>query len=368
MKGAAPYRTAFLLSVMDRFLRLIFSTGTPNPKKAFLHSELDPSAHLPAMVHVLTPPPTEASRHEIVWLAGPRLIGLLFNWGLLGVLTTQIYIYHVNFPRDKRRLKALVYGIYLLDWAQTCSATYDAFRWFVYDWGDIPALFLRYSGFFNVPLLSSVIGAIVQASPPGVELTIFYGWRIWIFSRSKVMFVIVFILAVVQLGGGIATAYYMFIDASETSRAAHTIHSVGVRLGGSALVDIVISVSMTYYLLRCRAQALEHTTNAVTRLVRLTIETGTITVFAATLDLVFYLTEKNGLHQVSGVTLSKLYSNTLMVLFNNRLVELRTRDTISGENAALAFRPGRSKTETMDTGDFQTITVKVDKESFNSID
>lgn len=133
--------------------------------------------------------------------AGPRLIGLLFNWGLLGVLTTQVdnspqtknrivltchykvYIYHINFPKDRRILKLLgiispplyvlilllkeslsVYVVYLLDWAQTCSATYDAFQWFVYGWGVVPTLFLRFTGFLNVPLLSSIIGALVQAS------------------------------------------------------------------------------------------------------------------------------------------------------------------------------------------------------------
>jgi len=39
--------------------------------------------------------------------AGPRLLGLLFNWGLLGLLTTQVYVYFLNFPNDRRFMKAL---------------------------------------------------------------------------------------------------------------------------------------------------------------------------------------------------------------------------------------------------------------------
>ncbi|KAJ7221596.1 hypothetical protein GGX14DRAFT_670383 [Mycena pura] len=263
------------------------------------------------MVHVQTPPPTEASQEQIIWLAGPRLIGLLFNWGLLGVLTTQVYIYHVNFPKDKWTLKFLVYFVYVLDWVQTCSATYDAFQWFVYGWGSVPALFLRYTGFLNVPALGSIIGAIVQ---------IFYGWRIWAFSRSRFIFLLVCVLALLQLAGGLAQSYFMFNDAMETARHAYTNKAMGIRLGGGAVVDTLICVAMIYYLLRGRAQALGPVNNFMSRLARLSLETGTMTVVAAIIDFLFYLKETNGLHQVTGVILCKLYSNSLMMLFNNRLV------------------------------------------------
>ncbi|KAJ7168901.1 hypothetical protein C8R46DRAFT_1268526 [Mycena filopes] len=257
------------------------------------------------MVHVIGPLPTEASHHDIIWSAGPRLLGLLFNWGLLGVLTAQVYIYHVSFPKDKAGLKALVYGIYLLDWAQTCSATYDAFQ--------------------------CIIGATVQ---------IFYGWRIWIFSKSKVVFGVICLLALLQLGGGIAASYYLFMNASEaTNSNPHLEQMVAVRLIGSAVVDAVISVSMTYYLLRSKAQALGPMTNVMTRLVRLTIETGTVTVMMAILDLVFFLREHNELHQVSGVVLCKIYSNTLLVLFNNRLVERnKGQQVVSDDSVVSEFR------------------------------
>ncbi|KAJ7621253.1 hypothetical protein FB45DRAFT_928794 [Roridomyces roridus] len=263
------------------------------------------------MVHVLTPPPENPSHSDIIWLAGPRLLGLLFNWSLLGVLTTQVYIYNIGFPKDKVALKTIVYVVYALDWAQTCSATYDGFQWFVYGWGSIPALYDMYSCFLNVPILSSIIGAIVQ---------IFYGWRICIISGSWIPFSVVILLALLQLGGGGAVGYYIYHDASEVARSSGLVRAVGIRLGTSATVDIFIAVSMTFFLLRSRAQALEHTNNILTRLMRLTVETGTVTAIAAIVDLVFFIKAHNGLHQVSGVILCKLYSNTLLVLLNNRLV------------------------------------------------
>lgn len=71
--------------------------------------------------------------------------------------------------------------------------------------------------------------------------------------------------------------------------------------------------------------------------IRLTIETGTVTAIAAIVDLVFFVRAHNGLHQVSGVILCKLYSNTLLVLFNNRLVmNDRTKSDYSS-NQTLSF-------------------------------
>ncbi|KAJ6535029.1 hypothetical protein B0H19DRAFT_1271690 [Mycena capillaripes] len=316
------------------------------------------------MIHVVTPPPTEASYDQIVWLAGPRLVGLLLNWWLLGVLTTQLYIYHVSFSKDTRLLKALVYGIYILDWVQTCSATYDGFQWFVYGWGNVPMLFGRFTGFLNVPFLSSLIGVIVQASSLSF---IFYGWRIWIFSRSKVLFAIVVLLALLQFGGGLGSAYFMFMDASETARPLHLLRCIGIRLAGTAVVDAVISVSMTYFLLRGGAQALDPIKNVTTRLVRLTVETGTFTVVTAIVDLVFFLREHNGLHQVTGVILCKLYSNTFMALLNNRLVvdSEKIRQVISGERG-VSIRVDR--VSKVDRGEFKVGPVHSDKEYTPSID
>ncbi|KAJ7233852.1 hypothetical protein B0H12DRAFT_166227 [Mycena haematopus] len=282
------------------------------------------------MVHVVSPPPENPSRDDIIFLAGPRLIGLIFNWGLLGVLTTQVYIYYINFPKDRRFLKIIVYVVYVLDWVQTCSATYDAFQWFVYGWGSIPALYGVYTDFLNVPILSSTVGAIVQ---------IFFGWRIWTISESKFTFAIVVLLSLLQLGGGGAAAYFLYNDASEVARSAGLVRAVGIRLAGSAAVDTVIAVSMTYFLLRSRGQTFNYM-NTVITLIRLTIETGTFTAIAAIVDLVFFLRAHNGLHQASGVILCKLYSNTLLVLFNNRLM-MRNETTV--HDLGSSFQSARSR-------------------------
>ncbi|KAJ7190448.1 hypothetical protein GGX14DRAFT_483128 [Mycena pura] len=280
--------------------------------------------------HAVTPPPNDPTRNDIIWLAGPRLLGLLFNWGLLGVLTTQVYIYNVNFPKDKRVSKAIVYIVYVLDWAQTCSATYDAFQWFVYGWGDIPTLYGVFTDFLNVPILSSIIGSIVQ---------IFFGWRIWVISQSRITFAVVVLLSGLQLGASGVAGYHLYQDASEVTRSAGLVRAVGIRLGASFMVDAVIAISMTYFLVRSRGEAMGRMNGVLTRLIRLTVETGTITAIAAIMDLLFFLIAHNALHQVTAI----------LVLFNNRLVMANANGT-SVHTHSLAFRAAsRPQQETWDS-------------------
>ncbi|KAJ7037983.1 hypothetical protein C8F04DRAFT_1327882 [Mycena alexandri] len=320
----------------DMTVFLVGSTFGASQKRAHLSGSLKSPLYLLTMVRVVTAPPENPSRDDIIWLAGPRLVGLNLNWWLLGALAVQVYVYHVNFPKDKRIRKPSYMLFHLLDWAQTSSATYDAFQWFVYGWGSILAMFEIFSSFLNVPALSSVIGAIVQ---------IFFRWRIFSLSKSWITFAAIIFLALLQLGGGGAVSYYVslypehfrqkkahpFLDASEVTRADGLVRAVGVRLRVSAAVDTLV---------RSRNQVLTGMNTVITRVhlmevkietespqvVQLTIETGTITALAAIMDLIFFLKAHNGLHQVSGVTLCKFYSNTHLVLFNNRLA--LTRETV----------------------------------------
>ncbi|KAK7466059.1 hypothetical protein VKT23_004783 [Stygiomarasmius scandens] len=248
---------------------------------------------------------------DIVWLTIPRLLGFAWNWGLLGALTVQVYVYYISFPRDRIIFKTLVYVLYLLEWAQTFCATYDAVHWFGYGWGNREALDQIYTEFLDIPIFTSTIGAAVQ---------IFFGWRIFTLSHSKILYGFIILMALLQFAGAVVTGYYIRINPTESNNNPGLPKSVGVRLGTSAAVDIVIAGCMTYFLVKNRNEFSIRTNAVITKLVRLTIETGTITATAAILDLVFFLSiHNNTMHQISGVTLSKLYTNSLLMLFNNRM-------------------------------------------------
>lgn len=76
---------------------------------------------------------------------------------------------------------------------------------------------------------------------------------------------------------------------------------------------------MMYYLQRANT-GLRHTSTIVTRFVRLTLETGLLCAAFAILDLSFYCAfQTNNYHLAPSIPLSKLYSNSLLVVRPYRL-------------------------------------------------
>jgi len=93
---------------------------------------------------------------------------------------------------------------------------------------------------------------------------------------------------------------------------------------GSASVDIIIATTMTYLLRRTKG-GYDRTDYMIEQLVKMTVETGTMTAVVSIIDLVLFLLFKdNNLHVAPAIILAKLYSNTLMAIFNNRIYLQRT--------------------------------------------
>lgn len=86
-----------------------------------------------------------------------KLLGYLFNWGLYGILSCQVCpyqyffqaqsfsenptdIFYLVFPNDRRHVKLLVYGIYLMETIQTILITREAFDDYAQGFGNLDAL------------------------------------------------------------------------------------------------------------------------------------------------------------------------------------------------------------------------------------
>ncbi|KIJ56130.1 hypothetical protein M422DRAFT_239336 [Sphaerobolus stellatus SS14] len=245
---------------------------------------------------------------NIATIFGPYLIGLALNWCLFGVLSNQLYLYYLSFPKDSKYLKILVYGLYMLEIAQTCILMNDAWKWFIAGWGHVDRLQSFYLEWFNVPILDGFISSVVQ---------LFFAWRIWIISNTPVVAGLIMTLVFIQFSGAVATGIELKVRSIPAGQVRHVSPAVSVWLSGTAAVDILIAVSMIYLLTRHKA-CFSHTKVLVSRLCRLSIETGSVT---ATIAGINY-------HTTPAFVLAKLYSNTLMAVLNNRL-HLR-RDTSEG--------------------------------------
>ncbi len=65
-------------------------------------------------------------------------------------------LYYLAFPNDRRSLKHLVYGIYVIEFVQTMLVAHDTFAMYGYGFGDIDALTRMNFLWITVPIMSAV--------------------------------------------------------------------------------------------------------------------------------------------------------------------------------------------------------------------
>jgi len=299
---------------------------------------------------------------NIAGKTGPRLLGFMFHWGLFGALCVQVYIYHLAFQKDPKRNKILVYSVFVLEIAQTIFFTQSAFYIFGSGYGNFADYEQIRFTWFSAPLLTGVVACIAQ---------LFYAYRISVLAESYWVASVTAFLALVQLGGAISTAVVQKHAGLITLLLGHDYSiSAGIWNGTSALCDVIIAFFMTYYLSRRGSGTMSSTQLMLKRVIALVIETGTITAMLAIVNLVLsVLPGKPSFFLASSLTLGKVYSNSMMALFNSRMQLGESEHTIhagssgnSGTNTStsvMRYRNGvatRDGAETFELGDGIKIT------------
>ncbi|KAH8101850.1 hypothetical protein BXZ70DRAFT_1007091 [Cristinia sonorae] len=279
---------------------------------------------------------------NIALLTGPVLFGNLFSWGLFGILTVQVYLYYLSSPRDKPMIKSVIYTTYTIEIIQTTLATREASRILGSGWGNVDAL--ERVGLLGViiPILVSILTWISQT---------FYAWRIWVLRKSIWIPLVVASLALTQLICGVTSGIRIQIIGVLSRVEARTSTSTTVRLVSAVVCDVIIATSMSQFLYSSKNR-LTRMQNVASKLIRVVIETGLILVIVAIIDLTFFLTfPQNNLFYAPAMSLSKLYSNSMLVMSNARIEIVGGRSKEVSKNTAnsdlelaeVTFSPGLVK-------------------------
>lgn len=258
---------------------------------------------------------------DITLITGPLLLGYLFNWGLFGILILQVYIYYLSFPNDSRVIKSLVYGLFFVDCIQTSLTTHNAWHFLSKGWGDLRVLSDPGWSWIAVPLLSGIVSATVQ---------LFFAWRIWVLSKSVPLAGLIVSIAVTQ---GLCAMYsgIRFAIINDVTKIASLFPTATIWLGGSALCDFIITISMVTFLARA-STGFSQTDSVITKLIRMTVETGLVTTTVAITELILYLVyPHNNLHMIPALALAKLYTNTLLATFNSRSLAFNSSSRTDAE-------------------------------------
>ncbi|KAJ3889954.1 hypothetical protein GG344DRAFT_66681 [Lentinula edodes] len=233
---------------------------------------------------------------------GPLLVGVFLNCILYGVLVVQIFIYFQTYKKDNQRIRALVWYLFIMETLNTGFDIGLMLEPLVFRYGTERAV-------TRVPIMLSADPIVtVMISTP---VQIFMAWRIKVISQSTVLFYGITFFSVCSFIGGLANTIAVTII-NEFANLHQFDGSVITWLASSAVTDILITVTLVWILWKKRTN-IRATDDAVSRIIRLTVQTGAITAFSAILDVILFLAIPNTtVNFVWDFALSKLYTNALI--------------------------------------------------------
>ncbi|KAF7369279.1 hypothetical protein MVEN_00255700 [Mycena venus] len=225
-------------------------------------------------------------------------------------------------------IQCLVYTVYLLEVIQTILMTHDAYTNFGTGFGNTETLRGVHFDWLTIPITSGIGAVLSMVDVSMFMLTLssvafigqtFYAYRVYILSKSPCIPVL--IVAVSLLSGVSGILIGSFQRQVGVVPPPHTRENSVVSalwLGGAALSDFIIAVSVTYYLLK-NDTGFRRTHMLIIKLIRLTIETGSLTAAVALINLaLFFAFPGRPYFFTAGAVLPKLYANTIFAVLNSR--------------------------------------------------
>ncbi|KAG9118715.1 hypothetical protein FRC07_006639, partial [Ceratobasidium sp. 392] len=273
---------------------------------------------------------------------GPIILGTMLNVWLYGIMVTQTAVYYVTYKTDRTWIKWMVAWLFVIDTLNTFFDIGLVWRYTITLFGNLEEI-VHSHWLFNVePVMTTMISSTTQS---------FYAWRIAKLTGHAWIGWMLGFLAFAQFAAGLAsTIWASFLGDFARFQEGKSVVIMWLGLHRA----LTSGIQLTH------RTGFPKTDDAITRLVRMTVQTGLITTIWATVDLIMFLTLDNNLHLFFQLPLCKLYTNTLMSTLNSRGGwggNLTTGDSIEGSTSrsgdsgqkrrsALVWRTGRSDKST----------------------
>ena len=235
-------------------------------------------------------------------------IGCMLNIWLHGFSIVQAYIYYVHFKTDKPFMR---YFVLFLVVADTINSVFDQvfmYQYLVSNFGNLKYAVVSNRAFAADPVMTGIIAFSTQ---------LFFAWRVYKLMHSKIMPAFISVGALISflsaIGTTIGVEIVLFFEQFHKFQVV-----VILWLAFAALTDVFITGSLVFTLNKSRT-GFAATDDVITRLIRLTLQTGALTTFFAVVDLILFVASTTTLHLVFNLPLAKLYVNSLLSTLNARV-------------------------------------------------
>ncbi|PWN42656.1 hypothetical protein IE81DRAFT_117480 [Ceraceosorus guamensis] len=259
------------------------------------------------------------AHHALDYSLGFILLGTMLNIWLYGFSVVQTYLYFVNFPNDKRLMRIFIAVLFVADTLHTALCSHFTYFYLVSNFGDLEVASVATHTFSADPILTSAIAMMAQG---------FFAWRIWKLTSHWWISAVVGVTAVISFLSSIGTTIGVEIVRKFAEFQKFQV-AVILWLACAALCDIIITSALIATLNKSRT-GFQQTDDIITKLIRLTLQTGLLTAGVATIDLILFVCSTTTAHLLFNLPLAKLYVNSLMSTLNARaMLQDRQRYTMN---------------------------------------
>ncbi|KAK7693168.1 hypothetical protein QCA50_002734 [Cerrena zonata] len=243
---------------------------------------------------------------------------------LYGITVAQTYIYYLNYGHeDTRFLRGVVACVMVLETAHTVFTIHMTYFYLITDFGQVGAIgHIIWSAGACV-----TSGMVIVAFAQG-----FYVMRIYMLSKRNIaLTVLIGFMLLLRISFGLATSALTYrLGTWSVFRAkVGPLFTLSTGLGLSAAVDLLIALTLMYYLRRGRS-GFKETDHLIHSLIAYAVNTGAITMLVSiTIVLTFVFLKESllfaGLVQLS----SKLYANSFLGTLNARQILRKKINTLN---------------------------------------
>ncbi|KAJ7811578.1 hypothetical protein B0H13DRAFT_2473783 [Mycena leptocephala] len=225
-------------------------------------------------------------------------------------LTTsdKMLAYYQRFTNDSPFTRYLILYLFIVETANLvieCGIIYEPL---IISYGTKAAVTVSPKLLPGDSILISIVSAPIQ---------LFAAWRISVITGSFILPGIIALVSIGSFAAGINMSIKVFLN-PEFQEFGSFITAATVWLALSAVCDVVIAVGMTYALYT-RKTGFSTVDGQINRIIRLTLETGSLTAIAALLDVTFFLVfPQTSINFIVDFPLSSLYTCSVLAMLNSR--------------------------------------------------
>ncbi|KAJ6571332.1 hypothetical protein B0H19DRAFT_1255320 [Mycena capillaripes] len=233
-------------------------------------------------------------------LFGPLLIGVILSTVLYGIMSSQMVQYcQAYYKTDPPRFRYFTLYLFFAETANLLIVIGIIYEPLIIRYGTQRALII------SPLLIPGDAISIVMVSTPA---QLFTAWRISVLTESIVLPCIISVFSIASFGGGVLVTGFASIR-NEFREFQSFSGAVMVWFICSAVCDVLITAVLTYSLMTRKTGFNTAVDSQINRVIRLIVQTGAVTAFAALADLIIFLVlPTTTLNFIPDFILSKLFN------------------------------------------------------------